>query len=141
MSIPMYGQEGAGGALDHLVKMLNAVKKADSPDQLQFQVFEWTIPASDTTDKTFTETIDVVEVWGGYCEVSGANADFELDLGYTSNTAVLIDDVGAGLNGLYAVDADYIDNTQDVILTVTSNSSTTPIHVKIALLTVKPITS
>jgi hypothetical protein len=141
MSIPMYGQEGKGEMLDHLVKMLSAVKKADSPDQLQFQVFEWTIPASNTDDKTFTATIDVVEVWGGYCEVSGANADFELDLGYTGATAVFIDDVGSGLNGLYAVDADYLANGEDVILTITSNSSTTPIKVKIALLTVKPVTT
>ena len=141
MGNPIYGSNKHDGALSHWEKTLNATKKADSPDQLQFQVFEYRIPASDTTNKTFSETIDVVEVWGGYCEVSGANGDFELDLGYTSNTAVLIDDVGAGKNGLYAVDSDYIDNAQDVILTVTSNASTTDIFVKIALLTVKPITS
>mgnify|MGYP003154429861 CR=1 FL=1 len=141
MGNPLYGQNKADGALSHLEKMLNATKKADSPDQLQFQVFETTIPAAGTDDVTFAETIDVVEVWGGYCEVSGANGDFEFDLGYTGATANFIDDIGAGKNGLYAAEADYIDNTEDVILTINSNASTTPIHVKIALLTVKPVVS
>ena len=141
MSNPMYGQNKSDGALEHWIKTLNAQKKADSPDQLQFQVFETVVPASGTTDVTFTDTIDVVEVWGGYCEVSGANGDFEFDLGYTSATNAFIDDIGGGNNGLYAVDADYIDNTQDVILTLTSNASTSAITVKIALLTVKPVTS
>lgn len=141
MANPLYGLNKSDGALDHWIKTLNAQKKADSPDQLQFQVFETVIPASGTDDVTFTDTIDIVEVWGGYCEVSGANADFEFDLGYTGATAVLIDDIGAGQNGLFAVDADYIDNNEDVILTLTSNASTLPITVKIALLTVKPVSA
>ena len=141
MSIPMYGQEGDGGMLDHLVKMLSAKKKADSPAQLQFQVFETTIPAAGTTDVTFASTIDVVEVWGGYCEISGADADFEIDIGYSGATDNFVDDAGAGLNGLFACDADYLANGEEVICTITSNSSTTPIKVKIALLTVKPVTS
>lgn len=141
MANPMYGQNKSDGALDHLIKTLNASKKADSPDQLQFQVFETVVPAGGTTDVTFTNTIDVVEVWGGYCEVSGADGDFEFDLGYTGATANFIDDIGSGNNGLWAVDADYLANTEDVILTLTSNASTTAIKVKIALLTVKPVTS
>lgn len=141
MGNPLYGQNKADGALDHWVKTLNATKKTDSPDQLQFQVFETVVPAEGTSDVTFTQTIDVVEVWGGYCEVSGANGDFEFDLGFTGATANFIDDVGAGKNGLYAVEADYLDNNEDVILTITSNASTSAIKVKIALLTVKPVTS
>ena len=141
MGNPLYGQNKADGALDHWVKTLNATKKTDSPDQLQFQVFETVVPAEGTSDVTFSDTIDVVEVWGGYCEVSGANGDFEFDLGYTGATDAFIDDVGAGLNGLYAADSDYLANAEDVILTITSNSSTEPITVKISLLTVKPITS
>lgn len=141
MANPLYGQNKADGALSHLEKMLNATMKADNPDQLQFQVFKHTIPASGTTDVTFAETIDVVEVWGGYCEISGANADFEIDIGYTGATNNFVDDAGAGKNGLFACDADYLANTEDVILTITSNSSTVPIEVTIALLTVKPITS
>lgn len=140
MSIPMYGQNKSGDVLDHLVKMFSATMKADNPDQLQFQVFEHTIPAGNTDDKTFTDTIDVVEVWGGYCEISGADADFEIDIGYTGATDNFVDDAGAGLNGLFACDADYLANNEDVICTITSNSSTTPIKVKIALLTVKPVT-
>jgi len=139
MANPMYGQNKADGALDHLIKTLNAKKKADSPDQLQFQVFETIIPAGGTDDVTFADTIDVVEVWGGYCEISGANGDFEFDLGYTGATNAFIDDIGAGANGLYAVEADYLANNEDVILTLTSNASTTPIKVKIAILTVKPV--
>jgi hypothetical protein len=141
MSNPLYGQNQADSALDHWVKTLNAKKKADSPDQLQFQVFETAVPAEGTTDVTFTDTIDVVEVWGGYCEISGANADFEMDVGYSGATNNFIDDVGAGKNGLYAIDADYLDNAEDVILTITSNSSTSIITVKIAILTIKPVTS
>lgn len=141
MGNPMYGQNKSDGALEHWIKTLNAQKKADSPDQLQFQVFETVVPAEGTSDVTFTQTIDVVEVWGGYCEVSGANGDFEFDLGFTGATANFIDDVGAGKNGLYAVEADYLDNNEDVILTITSNASTSAIKVKIALLTVKPVTS
>ncbi|QDP56911.1 MAG: hypothetical protein Unbinned3849contig1000_43 [Prokaryotic dsDNA virus sp.] len=141
MANPLYGSNKSDDALDHWVKTLNATKKADSPDQLQFQVFETVVPAEGTSDVTFTQTIDVVEVWGGYCEVSGANGDFEFDLGFTGATANFIDDVGAGKNGLYAVEADYLDNNEDVILTITSNASTSAIKVKIALLTVKPVTS
>ena len=140
MANPLYGQNKSDDALDHWVKTLNALKKADSPDQLQFQVFETRVAAEGTDDVTFTETIDVVEVWGGYCEISGATGDFEFDLGYTGATANFIDDIGAGKNGIWAVDADYIANNEDVILTLTSNSSSTPIDVKIALLTVKPVT-
>jgi len=141
MANPMYGQNKSDDALDHWVKTLNAAKKADSPDQLQFQVFKHTIPAEGTTDVTFASTIDVVEVWGGYCEISGANGDFEIDIGYTGATNNFVDDAGAGVNGLYACDADYMANAEDVILTITSNSSTTAIEVTIALLTVKPVTS
>ena len=141
MANPLYGSNKSDDALDHWVKTLNATKKADSPDQLQFQVFETVVPAGGTSDVTFTQTIDEVEVWGGYCEVSGADGDFEFDLGFTGATANFIDDVGAGKNGLYAVEADYLDNNEDVILTITSNASTSAIKVKIALLTVKPVTS
>ena len=47
MSNPMYGQNKSDGALEHLIKTLNAQKKADSPDQLQFQVFETVVPAGE----------------------------------------------------------------------------------------------
>tara|TARA_R110002012_G_C11284970_1_gene571247 strand:- start:35 stop:460 length:426 start_codon:yes stop_codon:yes gene_type:complete len=140
MGNPLYGSNSSDGPLSHLEKMLTATMKADNPDQLQFQVFTHRIPAGGTTDVTFAETIDVVEVWGGYCEISGANADFEVDIGYTGATDAFVDDAGGGKNGLFACDTDYIANSEDVILTITSNSSTTDIFVKIALLTVKPIT-
>tara|TARA_R100000664_G_scaffold9166_1_gene15253 strand:+ start:103 stop:528 length:426 start_codon:yes stop_codon:yes gene_type:complete len=141
MANPLYGQNKADSALSHWEKTLNAIKKADSPDQLQFQVFETLVPAEGTTDVTFSDTIDVVSILGGYCEVSGANGDFEFDLGYTGATNNLIDDIGAGTNGLFAIEADYLDNAEDVILTLTSNASTSDIRVKIAILTIKLVTS
>jgi hypothetical protein len=137
MANPLYGQNKADSALAHWEKTLNAVKKSDSPDQLQFQVFKTIVPAEGTTDVTFAETVDVVSIMGGYCEVSGANGDFEFDLGYTGATDALIDDIGSGANGLFAIDADYLANAEDVILTLTSNSSTSDILVTIAILTVK----
>jgi len=143
MANPLYGSNNQDGALDHWVKTLNAEKKADSPDQLQFQVFETTVAAAGTTDVTFALTVDVVEVWGGYCEISGANADYDFDIGYTGATDAFIADVsgGQGRNGIFACDSDYMANAEDVILTINANSCTTPVKVKIALLTVKPISS
>lgn len=140
MGNPLYGQNKADAVLNKIVKLFTAAD-GDGADNLQFQTFNTQVAASSTTNVTFSETVDVVEVWGGYIEISGANADFEFDVGYTTATTAFADDVGAGVNGLYALDADYLANAQDVILTINSNSSTAAINVEIVLLTIKPVTA
>lgn len=133
--------ELTSGEVQMLYDLAKMLSLGTTAANLQMQRFTYRIPASDTTDKTFTTTIDVVEVLGGWAKVSGADADFEIDIGYTGATNALIDDFNSGENGEVAIDADYLASSEDVIITVTSNSSTTPIDVEIAMLTVKPVTS
>jgi len=124
-----------------LYDMAKILSLGTTEAHLQIQRFNTVVPAAGTTDVTFTTTVDVVEVWGGWAKVEGADADFEFDIGYTGATNAFIDDFNSGSDGEVAIDADYLATGEDVILTITSNSSTTPITVEIVLLTVKPVTS
>ena len=112
---------------------------------LSLQEFETVIPATGTTDVTFTSTVDTCSVLGGVWSIEGVDGDYDIDLGYTGKTdafaADLVALIGSEVDGEGKVNAEYMANAEDVIVTINSNANTVPVTVYIALLTVKLITA
>ena len=112
---------------------------------LSLQEFEYVIPAGSTTDKTFTSTVDNCSVLGGVWSIEGVDDDYDIDLGYTGKVTAFAADlvalIGSEVDGEGKILAEYIDNNEDVIITITSNDNTVPVTVYIALLTVKLVTT
>jgi len=119
-----------------LSKMLSLGVAAE---EIQIQRFVHVIPAGDTTDKTFTSTVDQCKVVGGYASVRGVDADYDIDIGKTGDTDCFIADFNSGASGdeskELALDPAYLQDGDDVILTINSNSNTGPVTVEIVLLT------
>jgi hypothetical protein len=124
-----------------LAKILGAASA--SAGNLLLQEFHTVVPAGGTDDVTFSDTVDVCSILGGIMSVENVDADYEFDLGYTGNTNGLIDDFNAGAveDKELVIPADYLATTEDIILTITSNSNTVPVTVYIAILTVKLVTA
>ena len=82
------------------------------------------------------------QIWGGYIEVKGISdgATVDLDFGHTNHLTIFQEAISA--NGIYPLDApSYEAAAEDVVITITSNNSTTPIECKLVLLTCVPVTS
>ena len=83
-----------------------------------------------------------IQIWGGYIEVKGMSpgATLDLDFGHTNHLTIFQEAISD--NGIYGLDApSYEAAAEDVVITVTSNNSTTPVHCKIVLLGAVPVTS
>lgn len=111
---------------------------------LQIQRFKYVVPAGDTTDKTFEDTVQACSVLGGYWEITGVDADYDIDIGHTNATdafaADLVALIGSEIDGEGPVVTDYMAS-EDVIFTVNANSNTVPVTVELTLLTLKLVTS
>lgn len=129
-------------ALYDLAKML-ALGSEDG--HLQIQRFKYVVPAGSTTNKTFTSTIDVVDVLGGWVSITGVDDDYDFDVGHTNDTDAFAHDLvallGDEIDGEVPVEVDYIATSEDVILTIASNDNSGPVTVEIALLTNRIIQS
>ena len=145
MANPLYGQNKADEVLDDLAKMLAYARPGGA--SLSLNKLEHTISAESTTDKTFTDRMPAsgngnVQIWGGYIEVKGISkgATVDLDFGCTNHLTIWQEAVSA--NGIYGLDAPIFEATaEDVVITITSNNSTTPIDCKVVLLGCVPVTS
>ena len=111
---------------------------------LQIQRFKAVIPAASTTDFTFTDTVQACSVLGGYWQIWGVNADYDIDIGHTNVTdafaADLVALIGSEIDGQGIVVTDYMA-AEDVIFTINANSNTVPITLELTLLTLKLVTS
>ena len=107
-------------------------------EEVQIQRFITVIPAAGTSDVTFTTTIDQVRVVGGYAIVSGLDAAYDFDIGKTGDLDCFINDFNAGGYGdatkKLALDPTYLQDADDVILTINTNDNTGPVTVEIVLL-------
>ena len=145
MANPLYGQNKADEVLDDLAKMLAYARPGGA--SLALNKLEHTISAASTTDKTFTDRMPAsgngnVQIWGGYIEVKGISkgATVDLDFGHTAHLTIFQEAISA--NGVYGLDApSYEATAEDVVITITSNNSSTPIDCKVVLLGCVPVTS
>ncbi len=126
---------GEVNELYNLAKMLNL---GSSAEEIQIQRFSYVVPAASTTDKTWTTTVDQCKVIGGYMRVTGVDADYDFDLGKTGDTDCFINDFNSGSSSdatkELPLDPAYLQDGDDVILTIASNSNTGPVTVEVALL-------
>jgi len=128
--------------LGHLANCFSAPVQGTTG--LQMTVFEHRIAPESTTNKTFTDENPIggnanTQVWGGYIKIEGANNAIEIDIGHGGDTDVFLD--GATGNGTYGLlIADHVASSEDIGIVVASNSSTAPIKVTIALLSVDVVT-
>ena len=145
MANPLYGQNSSDEVLSDLAKILAYGRPGGAA--LALNKLEHIIAAESTTDKTFTDAMPAsgngnVQIWGGYIEVKGmsAGATIDLDFGHTAHLTIFQEAVSA--NGIYGLDAPSFEATaEDVVITITSNNSSTPIHCKVVLLGCVPVTS
>ena len=145
MANPMYGQNKSDEILDDLAKLLAYGKPGGA--SLALNKLEYRIPAADTTNKTFTDMMPAsgnanTQIWGGYIEVSGMSdgATIDLDFGHTNHLTILQEAIAD--NVVYCIDApSYEASGEDVVITITSNNSTSAIDCKLVLLTCVPVTS
>jgi len=145
MANPQYGQNKTDEVLADLGKILAHGKPGGA--SLALNKLEHVIPAENTDDKTFTDRMPVsgngnVQIWGGYIEVSGISdgATVDLDFGHTAHLTIFQEAISK--NGVYSLDAPSFEATaEDVVITITSNNSSTPIHCKLVLLGCVPVTS
>ncbi len=145
MANPLYGQNKSDEVLSDLSRILAYGKPGGAA--LALNKLEYTIPAADTTDKTFTNAMPAsgngnVQIWGGYIEVKGMSggATLDLDFGHTGHLTIFQEAVSE--DGIYGIDAPSFEATaEDVVITITSNDSTTPIYCKLVLLGMVPVTS
>lgn len=122
-------------ALYDLAKIL-ALGSEDG--HFQIQRFKTVVPAASTDDVTFTDTVQGCDVLGGWVKITGVDADYDFDVGHEGTTTAFVNDlivkIGDEVDGEVPVEVDYI-GSEDVMLTITSNSNTVPVTVEIALLT------
>ena len=146
MANPMYGLNKHDEVLHDLAKMFVAGKAGGSAS-LQITAIEKVIDAESTTNITCGDAMPGsgngnAQVWGGYIEVSGISggATVDLDFGITNHLTVYQEAVSA--NGIYGLDApSYEASGEDVIITITTNGSTSPIKCRMVFLSCKPVTS
>lgn len=109
-----------------------------SAEEVQIQRFVYTIPAGGTTTKTFTTTIDQLRVIGGYAELKNLDADYDIDIGKTGDTDCFISDFNSGAYAdatkKLALDPTYLQDGDDVIVTIASNSNTGALTLEVVLL-------
>lgn len=121
-----------------LYDMAKILSLGVAAEEMQIQRFVWVEPAAGTTGKTFTTTIDQCKVIGGFARVSGVDADYDIDIGKTGDTDCFINDFNSGSSSdatkELPLDPTYLQDADDVILTINSNSNTGPITVEIVLL-------
>ena len=142
---PMYGQNGSDEVLNDLAQILAYGRPGGAA--LALNKLEHVIDAESTSDKTFTDMMPasgnaLTQIWGGYIEVKGisAGATVDLDFGHTNHLTILQEAISA--DGVYGIDApSYEAAAEDVVITITSNNSSSPIYCKIVLLTCVPVTS
>lgn len=107
-------------------------------DEVQIQRFTYVVPATGTTNKTFGATIDQCRVIGGYCEISGLDDDYDINIGKTGDDNCFIDDFNAGgydpTTKRLALDPTYLQDGDDVIITINVNDNTGPITIEVVLL-------
>ena len=145
MANPIYGQNKVDEVLSDLGRILAYGKPGGA--SLALNKLEHTIDAASTDDKTFTDAMPAsgngnIQIWGGYIEVKGMSpgATLDLDFGHTNHLTIFQEAISD--NGIYGLDApSYEAAAEDVVITVTSNNSTTPVHCKIVLLGAVPVTS
>jgi hypothetical protein len=145
MANPQYGQNKTDEVLMDLALILAHGKPGGA--SLALNKLEHQIAAESTSDYTFTDKMPssgnaATQVWGGYIEVKGisAGATVDLDFGHTNHLTIFQEAISA--NGVYCLDAPSFEAAaEDVVITITSNSSTTPIECKLVLLTCVPVTS
>tara|TARA_R100000152_G_C6763095_1_gene187473 strand:- start:1147 stop:1587 length:441 start_codon:yes stop_codon:yes gene_type:complete len=146
MANPMYGLNKHDEVLHDLAKMFVAGKAGGSAS-LQITAIEKVIDAESTTDITCTDAMPgsgnaASQIWGGYIEVSGISggATVDLDFGHTNHLTIYQEAVSA--NGLYGLDApSYEAAAEDVVITITTNGSTSPIKCRMVFLSCVPVTS
>jgi len=142
----MYGLNKHDEVLHDLAKMFVAGKAGGSAS-LQITAIEKVIDAESTTNITCGDAMPGsgngnAQVWGGYIEVSGISggATVDLDFGITNHLTVYQEAVSA--NGLYGLDAPiYQAANEDVVITITTNGSTSAIKCRMVFLSCKPVTS
>ena len=145
MANPLYGQNSSDEVLSDLARILTYGRPGGAA--LSLNKLEHTIDAASTTDKTITDMMPAsgngnIQIWGGYIEVKGmsAGATVDLDFGHTAHLTIFQEAIAA--DGIYGLDAPSFEATaEDVVITITSNDSTTPIHCKVVLLGCVPVTS
>ena len=145
MANPIYGQNKVDEVLSDLGRILAYGKPGGA--SLALNKLEHTIDAASTDNKTFTDAMTAsgngnIQIWGGYIEVKGMSpgATLDLDFGHTNHLTIFQEAISD--NGIYGLDApSYEAAAEDVVITVTSNNSTTPVHCKIVLLGAVPVTS
>lgn len=145
MANPIYGQNKVDEVLSDLGRILAYGKPGGA--SLALNKLEHTIDAASTDNKTFTDAMPAsgngnIQIWGGYIEVKGMSpgATLDLDFGHTNHLTIFQEAISD--NGIYGLDApSYEAAAEDVVITVTSNNSTTPVHCKIVLLGAVPVTS
>lgn len=145
MSNPMYGQNKQDEVLNDLAIML--AHGRPGAGVLALNKLETTIDAASTSDVTFTDQMPLsgnanTQIWGGYIEVSGMSdgATIDLDFGCTNHLTVWQEAITD--NGIYGLDAPiYEASNEDVVITITSNNSTSAMRCKLVLLTCVPVTS
>jgi len=145
MANPMYGQNKVDEVLMDLATMLAHGKPGGA--SMALNKLEHRIDAASTTNKTFTDKMPLsgnaaTQIWGGYIEVKGISggATVDLDFGHTNHLTIFQETVTE--NGIYSLDAPSFEAAaEDVVITVTSNTSSTPIDCKIVLLSCVPVTS
>ena len=130
--------------VNNLWDLAKIIDLGEAASGLQIQRFKYVVPAGDTTNKTFTDTVQACSVLGGYWEIRGVDADYDMDLGHegsaTAFAADLVALIGAEEDGEGPVAVDYIAS-EDVLLTITSNANTVPVTVELTLLTLKLVTT
>ena len=145
MANPQYGQNKTDEVLMDLALILAHGKPGGA--SLALNKLEHKIGAASTTNKTFTDVMPLsgnaaTQIWGGYIEVKGISvgATVDLDFGHTNHLAIFQETVIA--NGIYSLDAPSFEAAaEDIVITITSNNSSTPIDCKLVLLTAVPVTS
>lgn len=123
--------------VNNLYDLALMIDKGALGSAMQIQRFKAVIPAGSTTDVTFTDTVDVTSVIGGYVEIYDVDGDYDFDVGHSNDTNGFVDDLNAGAveDAIVPVIGEYIATTEDVVLTINSNSNTVPVTVYITLLT------
>lgn len=108
-------------------------------EEMQIQRFRYYLTAADTTDKIFTSTIDQCKVIGGYAKMSGLDADYDIDIGKTNDLDCFINDFNSGAfdptTKVLPLDPSYLETSDDVVITVNSNTNTGVVTIEVVLLT------